>query len=71
MANVATAAEDFVSAGGEIRFRMQQRLDRNKNVYLFGSLRLFNMVVFAHPDRSTPGAWTVSIKPYTGNDHEG
>ena len=53
-----------IPAGGEILLRLKERIDRNKDVYLFGSLRLFNVVIFIRKDKSRPGEWQATIRPY-------
>ncbi len=53
-----------IPAGGEILLKLKERTDRNQDVYLFGSLRLFDVVVFIRRDKTKPGEWVASIRPY-------
>jgi hypothetical protein len=48
----------------EYRIDLEERHDKYQKIYLFGSLRMFNSVMFIRQDKD--GAWHATIKPYTG-----
>lgn len=57
---------------GEFIFTMQERTDKNGEKYLFGSLRLFNAVIFcrALPQiQGEPITYDCSVKPYIAKDN--
>lgn len=56
----------------EYIFDLQERRDRNGKKFFFGSLRLYNAVMFIFPsDDGTPGEWKAVVRPYkTPKDNE-
>ena len=52
----------------EYRIDLEERTDRYKKTYLFGSLRMFNSVMFIRKDKD--GHWHAAIKPYTGKGND-
>jgi len=55
----------------QLVFTMTERSDRNGQKYLFGSMKMFNVVVFIYPaETGVPGEYKGVIKPFTGTRSE-
>jgi hypothetical protein len=57
-------------SNGEFTFSLKEKVDRFKNMYLFGAIQLFNCVIFVRPSGQS-GAdglprWNAVVRPYTG-----
>lgn len=59
-----------ILSNGEFTFSLKEKIDRNKNMYLFGAIQLFNCVIFVRPSgMSGPDGlprWNAVVRPYTG-----
>ena len=57
-------------SNGEFTFSLKEKVDRFKNMYLFGAVQLFNCVIFVRPSgMSGPDGlprWNAVVRPYTG-----
>jgi hypothetical protein len=52
----------------EYTFDLTEKRDRNNRKYLFGSLRLFNVVFFVFSDPTRPGSHKAIVRPYRARE---
>ena len=56
-----------LSASGEFRFTLQEKRDRDGELYLFAGIHWLNAVLFIRQDPKIQGRWFASLKPYQPN----
>jgi hypothetical protein len=56
-----------MSASGEFRFTLQEKRDRDGELYLFAGIHWLNAVLFIRQDPKIQGRWFASLKPYQPN----